>query len=247
MAGERVVIIGGDAAGMSAVSRIRKGRPDAEIVALERSPWTSYSACGIPYLVGGVVDGGIERLVARSPEQHRQQGTDVRTGHEATAIDLAAREVAVRPLDGDRYRLGFDQLLIATGGTPIRPDLPGIDLPFIHGVQNLDDAAHLLDHAEGLADRCQRVVVVGSGYIGLEMAEAFVERGCSAVVVEQAAQPMGTLDPEMGALVATAMVDHGLDLRCSPTTDRSAPTSSSWASASRRTRRWPPTPASSSG
>ena len=214
MTGERVVIIGGDAAGMSAVSRIRKGRPDAEIIALERTPWTSYSACGIPYLVGGVVDGGVERLVARSPDEHRQQGTDVRTGHEATAIDLAAREVEVRPLDGDRYRLGFDQLLIATGGTPIRPDLPGIDLPFIHGVQNLDDAAHLLDHAEGLAERCQRVVVVGSGYIGLEMAEAFVERGCSAVVVEQAAQPMGTLDPEMGALVATAMVAHGLDLRC---------------------------------
>ena len=214
MTRERVVIIGGDAAGMSAVSRIRKGRPDAEIVALERSPWTSYSACGIPYLVGGVVDGGVDRLVARSPEQHREQGTDVRTGHEATAIDLAAREVEVRPLDGDPYRLGFDQLLIATGGTPIRPDLPGIDLPFIHGVQNLDDAAHLLDHAEGLAERCQRVVVVGSGYIGLEMAEAFVERGCSAVVVEQAPQPMGTLDPEMGALVATAMVAHGLDLRC---------------------------------
>ena len=214
MTRERVVIIGGDAAGMSAVSRIRKGRPDAEIVALERSPWTSYSACGIPYLVGGVVEGGVGRLVARSPDQHREQGTDVRTGHEATAIDLAAREVEVRPLDGDPYHLGFDQLLIATGGTPIRPDLPGIDLPFIHGVQNLDDAAHLLDHAEGLAERCQRVVVVGSGYIGLEMAEAFVERGCSAVVVEKAPQPMGTLDPEMGALVATAMVAHGLDLRC---------------------------------
>jgi NADPH-dependent 2,4-dienoyl-CoA reductase/sulfur reductase-like enzyme len=211
---ERVVIIGGDAAGMSAVSRIRKGRPDAEIVALERSPWTSYSACGIPYLVGGVVEGGVDRLVARSPDQHREQGTDVRTGHEATAIDLEAREVQVRPLDGEEYRLGFDQLLIATGGTPLRPDLPGIDLPFIHGVQNLDDAAHLLDHAQTLWQRCQRVVVVGSGYIGLEMAEAFKERGCTAIVLEQAAQPMGTLDPEMGALVAIAMVTHGIDLRC---------------------------------
>src|SRR5262245_23376431 len=178
---------------MSAVSRIRKGRPDAEIVALERTSWTSYSACGIPYVVGGVV-AGIDRLVARSPDAHRAQGTDVRTGHEATAVDLAARQVAVHTDGGDEYQLGFDQLLIATGGTPIRPDLPGIDLPFIHGVQNLDDAAHLLGHAEALATRCERVVVVGSGYIGLEMAEAFLERGCQAIVVEQAAQPMGTLD-----------------------------------------------------
>jgi len=209
---ERVVIIGADAAGMSAVSRIRKGRPDAEIVALERTSWTSYSACGIPYVVGGVV-AGIDRLVARSPEAHRAQGTDVRTGHEATAIDLSARRVTVQPDGGDEYALGFDQLLIATGGSPIRPDLPGIDLPFIHGVQNLDDAALLLGHAEALATACERVVVVGSGYIGLEMAEAFLERGCQAIVVEQAAQPMGTLDPEMGALVAKAMVDRGIDLR----------------------------------
>jgi thioredoxin reductase/predicted MFS family arabinose efflux permease len=208
---ERVVIIGGDAGGMAAVSQLRKGLPDAEVVALERGHWTSYSACGIPYVVGGVVTGGVERLVARTPEAHRAAGTDVRIGHEAVAIDLDAGEVHVATADAETYRLGYDQLLIATGGTPIRPPLPGIDLPFVHGVQTLDDGADLLCHAE--AD-CQRVVVVGSGYIGLEIAEAFVERGCTATVVERAAQPMRTLDPDMGELVAEAMVAHGIDLRC---------------------------------
>jgi NADPH-dependent 2,4-dienoyl-CoA reductase/sulfur reductase-like enzyme len=206
-----VVIIGGDAGGMAAVSQLRKGLPDAEVVALERGRWTSYSACGIPYVVGGAVSGGVERLVARSPEAHRAAGTDVRIGHEAVAIDLAAGEVQVATADDATYRLGYDQLLIATGGTPIRPPLPGIDLPFVHGVQTLEDGADLLRHAEA---GCQRVVVVGSGYIGLEMAEAFVERGCTATVVERAVQPMGTLDPDMGELVARAMVSHAIDLRC---------------------------------
>ena len=122
----------------------------------------------------------------------------------------------VRPLEGEPYRLGFDDLLIGTGGLPIRPALPGIDLAFVHGVQSLDDGDHLLRHAEQLeaGARCERIVVVGSGYIGLEMAEAFVERGCSCIVVEKAPQPMGTLDPEMGQLVAEAMKSHGIDLRC---------------------------------
>jgi NADPH-dependent 2,4-dienoyl-CoA reductase/sulfur reductase-like enzyme len=208
---ERVVVIGGDAGGMSAVSQIRKGRLDAEIVAVERGSWTSYSACGIPYLVGGVVEGGIERLVARSPEAHRQSGTDMRVGHEAVAIDLDTRTVDVRGPDDRRYALGFDQLLIATGGTPIRPPLPGIDLPFVHGVQTLDDAAHLLRYAE--EPHCHDIVVVGSGYIGLEMAEAFLERGCAATVIEQAPQPMTSLDPDMGRLVAEAMESHGIDVR----------------------------------
>jgi NADPH-dependent 2,4-dienoyl-CoA reductase/sulfur reductase-like enzyme len=210
---ERVVVIGGNPGGMAAAAQIRRRRPELEVIALERGHWTSYSACGIPYVVGGLVEGGIERLVARTPEEHRRNGIDVRLGHEATAIDLERGTVEVSPPDGDSYELGYDQLLIGTGGSPIRPRLPGIDLPFVHGVQSLDDGDHLLRHAEELALDCPRIVVVGSGYIGLEMAEAFVERGCAATVVEQAAQPMGTLDPDMGRLVAVAMETHGVRLR----------------------------------
>jgi NADPH-dependent 2,4-dienoyl-CoA reductase/sulfur reductase-like enzyme len=113
---------------------------------------------------------------------------------------------------GRTFTLGFDHLHLATGATPVRPDLPGIDGPRIHGVQTLEDAAHLLEEAE----RCdaENVVVVGAGYIGLEMAEAFVRRGCPTVtVVEQGAEVMATLDPDMGAMVGEAMRQFGIVVR----------------------------------
>ena len=208
----RVVIIGGDAAGMSAATRVKASRPDAEVIVLERTRFTSYSACGIPFLVGGLVSGGVDALVARSPEEHRRRGIDVRTHHEATAIDLAAGDVEV--LDehtGEVGRLGFDELMIATGGAAVRPDLPGIDLPLVHGVQSLTDAQVLLSLAE---DGCRRIVIVGGGYIGLEMAEAYVERGCTATVIEKAAQPLAVVDADFGARVADALRGHGIDVRC---------------------------------
>lgn len=209
---ERIVIIGGDAGGMSAVSQIRKRKPDAQIVALERGRWTSYSACGIPYVVAGIVEGGVERLVVRSPAQHRRNGVDVRTGHEVTAIETASRTVTV--LDhgaGEHYELGFDQLLIATGGAPIRPPMPGIDLPFVQGVQNLEDAAVLLDHVERTG--CQRIVIVGGGYIGLEMADAFLHRGCTTTLVDRSPHPLALLDDDTGALLASALAGRGIELR----------------------------------
>ena len=208
----RTVIIGGDAAGMSAATRVRQLRPEAEVVVLERSRFTSYSACGIPYLVGGLVAGGVEALIARSPDEHRRRGIDVRTHHDATAIDPAAGEVEFVDEHAGRIdRIGYDQLLVATGGKPIRPELPGIDLPFVHGVQSLDDAQALLALAEA---GCRRIVVVGGGYIGLEMAEAYIERGCTATVVERSAQPLGVLDADFGQRVAEAMRSHGIDVRC---------------------------------
>ena len=127
-------------------------------------------------------------------------------------IDLDAGEVEF--LDqhaGTVGRIGFDQLMLATGGEPVRPDLPGIDMPFIHGVQSLDDAQALLALA---SEACRRVVIVGGGYIGLEMAEAYIERGCTATVVERAPQPLGVVDVDFGARVAEAMRSHGIDVRC---------------------------------
>jgi len=214
---ERLVVIGGDAAGMSAASQARRLRDsdELEIVAFERGPRTSYAACGIPYRIAGLVDDP-DDLIARTPVEFRErQQIDVRIHHEVVGIDLAGRTVEVRDLDADRTTTeGFDQLVVATGARPIRPPLPGIDLPFVHAVHVVDDGEALLAQAATTATGTGlRAVIVGGGFIGLEVAEAFVAQGVSTVMVEAADQIMGTLDPDMGALVADAVRAGGVDLR----------------------------------
>jgi NADPH-dependent 2,4-dienoyl-CoA reductase/sulfur reductase-like enzyme len=209
--GQRLVVIGGDGAAMSAASQARRRQADLEIVALERGNWTSYSACGIPFLVGGSIDSP-QKLVSRDPDGFRRMRIDARIAHEVTAIDLDERSVEVRNLVRERtFRLGFDLLHIATGAAPVRPDVPGIDAEHVHGVQTLDDATALLDDAESLAP--EHVVVVGSGYVGLELAESFLVRGANVTVVDHAESVMGTLDPDMGNLVAKAMRASGVTVR----------------------------------
>src|SRR5918998_3840775 len=122
---DRLLVVGGDAAGMSAAAIARRRDPDLEILAFEKGPYTSYSACGIPYFVGGLFDDS-DRLISRSPEEFRAGGIDVRTRHEVTAIDLDARQVSVRDLDAREERTeGFDQLVYAAGAEALIPDLPG--------------------------------------------------------------------------------------------------------------------------
>ena len=209
---DRLVVIGGDAAGMSAVMQVRRRQPDREIVVLEKGRWTSYSACGIPYLVGGSV-GDVDDLVARSPEAFRRDhDVDVRLGHEARAVDLDGRTVEAWDHDAGRaLKVEFDTLHIATGARPLRPDLPGIDHPMVHGVQTLDDAVRL--EAEVTPGARRRIVVVGGGYIGLEMAEAFVQRGAQVTLVEAADQLMPSLDPDVAAPLVPALEGLGIDVR----------------------------------
>jgi NADPH-dependent 2,4-dienoyl-CoA reductase/sulfur reductase-like enzyme len=210
---ERLVVVGGDAAGMSAASQARKRRPpdDLEIVAFERGSYTSYSACGIPYWIGDVVDGP-DALIARRPEEFRERyAIDVRLQSEVVGIDLAARTVEVRDTEAGRtYREGFDQLVLATGAVPVRPPVPGIDAGNVFGVQVLDDGVAVRRAIDAGA---KRAVVVGAGYIGIEMAEAMVEHGLAVTVVTRDEQPMATLDPDMGRLVRDAMTDMGIDVR----------------------------------
>ncbi|MFL6206103.1 MAG: FAD-dependent oxidoreductase [Acidimicrobiales bacterium] len=209
---ERLVVIGGDAAGMSAAMQARRRQPYLEIVAIEKGAWTSYSACGIPYLVAGDVDD-LDDLVARSPEEFRERHRiDVRLQHEAVGIDADARTVEVR--DHVRRRnitIGFDRLHIATGSRPTRPKLPGIDLDHVRGVQTLDDAKALEDHAR--TARCRSVVVVGGGYIGLEMAEAFIRWGAEVTLVEGGSQLMRTLDADMAGRLVAPLRGLGVDVR----------------------------------
>lgn len=209
---ERLLVIGGDAGGMAAASQARRRKPYMEIVALEKGNRTSYSACGIPYLVAGDVQSADE-LVARTPEEFRDKHRiDVRMHHEAMSIDLDARKVEVRDHSRDRtFQLGFDLLQIGTGARPIRPDLPGIDLPHIHGVQTVDDGVALLERAR--QSNCRKVAVIGGGYIGIEMAEAFVRWGAEVTLIEGNDQLMRTLDPDMAAPIVKAMRGQGVDVR----------------------------------
>ncbi|GAA3040508.1 FAD-dependent oxidoreductase [Streptosporangium longisporum] len=216
---ERLVVIGGDAAGMSAASqaRRRRGPDDLRIVAFEKGAHASYSACGIPYLVGGEV-ADPEELVSRRPEVFRDEfDIDLRLHSEVVEIDLDRRAVAVRDTDTGAGGGGggaprwepFDRLVVATGAVPNRPDVPGVETEGVYGVQTLDDGTALLD---AVAEKPERAVVVGGGYIGLEMAEALVRRGIRVSLVDLAGQPMSTLDPDMGALVADALRDLGVEL-----------------------------------
>ncbi|WP_406485119.1 FAD-dependent oxidoreductase [Streptomyces microflavus] len=213
MAAERLVVIGGDAAGMSAASQARrlKGPDELEIIAFERSRFTSYSACGIPYWVSGDVEHR-DDLIARTPEEHRERAIDLRMRTEVTEIDVAGRRV--RALDresADTYWTGFDKLVIATGARPVRPELPGIDAPGVHGVQTLGDGQALLDSLDAVgSEGPRRAVVVGAGYIGVEMAEAMLKRGFEVTVLNRGEQPMATLDPDMGRLVHDAMDGLGI-------------------------------------
>lgn len=209
---QRLVVIGGDAGGMAAASQARRQQKYMEIVALEKGDWTSYSACGIPYLVGGEVTDH-EQLVVRTPEQFREaQRIDVRTRHEATGIDLEAGKVEVHDhARGRTFQLGFDLLHVATGARPIRPDLPGIDRATVHGVQTLDDGLHLVAHAE--RSDCREVAVIGGGYIGIEMAEAFIRRGARVTLLEGGDQVMRTMDPDMAEPVVAALRRFGVDVR----------------------------------
>ncbi len=207
---ERLVVIGGDAGGMAAASGVRRLSPETEIVVLERGGRTSYAMCGIPYVVSGEV-ADIETLVARSPEEFRAMGIEVRTRTEAVAIDLAARTIETHDRDfGVTETVGFDQLMIGTGARPIVPDWAGGDRPHVSVVHTLPDAARL----EALARDCaqREVVVVGGGYIGVEMAEAFLARGAHVTIVTRSAHLLTNLDPEMAARVEKQATTDGIDV-----------------------------------
>jgi NADPH-dependent 2,4-dienoyl-CoA reductase/sulfur reductase-like enzyme len=210
----KLVVIGGDAGGMSAASQARRRlkKDDLQIVAFEKGHFTSYSACGIPYWIGGHVKER-DALIAREPDAFRALDIDVRMRHEVVEIDLAAREVVARDLDGRReVREGFDQLVYATGAVPVTPEWARIDGAGVFGVQTLDDGSAIHAWLEG-DPKPQKAVVIGGGYIGVEMAEAMVRRGLDVVLLEKSAQPMSSVDPDMGARVAEAIRGLGIEVR----------------------------------
>ncbi len=213
----RLLVVGGDAAGMTAASHVRRADPGADIVVVERGNHTSYSMCGIPYLVGGEVDDA-DALVVRTPEEFREQSMTVHMRTEALSADPAARTVHLRDLEsGEERDEPYDALLIATGAHPFTPDVEGLET-FGHVVHTLDEGEalrrHLDERAVAGGPAVRDAAVVGGGYIGMEIAEALVRRGVDAVLIDRAAQVMNkALDPDMAAHVERALRDFGVKLR----------------------------------
>ena len=217
---ERLLVIGGDAAGMSAASQARRRRDasDLEIVAYERSNWVSYSACGEPYHIAGDVEP-IERLVARTPERFGEMDIEVHTGHEVVELDLDHRTARVHDRrSGTTFTTGFDQVVVATGAKASRGGIAGADLHGVWELRTLDEASALRDIA---ASGTGNAVIVGGGYIGLEAAEAFLRRGWNVTVLTSGASVLErTVDPDIGDWIVESMaergirVDTGVRVRC---------------------------------
>ena len=206
----KLVIIGGVAAGASTAARARRLDEQAEIVILERGQHVSFANCGLPYHIGGVI-GDRERLLLQTPESLRELlNLDVRVGHEVTGIDRERRQVTVVDHGtGGTYEEEYDKLVLCPGAAPVCPPLPGVEHPRVMVLRNVED----MDRIKAVVDGGARAaVVIGGGYIGVEMAEAFRERGLQVDVVEMADQIMGPLDREMARDLEVHMRWHGVRL-----------------------------------
>jgi NADPH-dependent 2,4-dienoyl-CoA reductase/sulfur reductase-like enzyme/rhodanese-related sulfurtransferase len=208
----RVLIVGGVAGGASAATRLRRLDEQVQIVLFDRGPYVSFANCGLPYYVGNVIaDEG--KLLVASRELFRDRfRIDVLTEHEVVRIDRAAKSIRVRDLPAGQERdEHYDVLVLAPGAAPVRPPAPGIDLPGVFVVRTIPDSrkirAFIAEHAG------REAVVVGGGFIGLEMAENFALRGMHVTIVEKLAQVMPNLDPEMAAPIAARLKARGVDLR----------------------------------
>jgi NADPH-dependent 2,4-dienoyl-CoA reductase/sulfur reductase-like enzyme len=207
---ERLVIIGGVAAGMSAAARARRTDGNLEIVAFEKTGYVSYGSCGLPYFIGGVVKNASD-LIARTPEQFAQQKIEARTHHEVQAIDAMNRHVTVRDLDEGRdFTLEYDKLVIASGGTALRPPIPGIDLEGVFVLRNVEDGIAVKDFIA--REKPRRAVIIGGGYIGVEVAEAFTAVGLETTMLNRPPQVLNNFDPDIAQLMQDELERNGVKI-----------------------------------
>ncbi|MBM4247487.1 MAG: CoA-disulfide reductase [Deltaproteobacteria bacterium] len=209
--GKRVLIVGGVAGGASCAARLRRLDESAEIVVFDRGPYASFANCGLPYFVGDVITDQ-KKLVVASSELFRDRfDIEIRTRHEVLAVDRVRRTIRVRDLEAGTDRdEAYDALVLSPGAAPIRPPLPGIDLPGIFAVRTIPDSVRIRKWIEDRAPK--QAVVVGGGFIGLEMAENLAHRGIAVTVLEKLPQVMPPLDPEVGQVVAEHLRAHGVAL-----------------------------------
>ena len=204
------VIIGGVAGGATAAARIRRADEMAEIILLEKGKYISYANCGLPYYIGGTIQDR-DKLFVQTPQSFgRRFNIDVRVENEVTAIDTAKKTVSVRRGDGSEYVESYDRLLLSPGSSPVRPPLPGIDLDGIFTLRNVDDTDHIKQYLS--AHPVGEAVVVGGGFIGLEMAENLHQAGAHVSIVEMADQVMAPVDFSIASHVHRHLMDKGVAL-----------------------------------
>ena len=204
----KIVVIGGVAGGASAAARARRLDERAEIIMLEKSNYVSFANCGLPYHIGGDIKNR-EQLLLQTPESLKASlNLDVRTGHEVLSIDRKAQRVHIREIaSGREYDETYDKLVFCPGAIPLKPDLPGINHPRVYVLRNIEDMDQIKAMVDGSA---KSAVVIGGGYIGVEMAESLRERGLTVDLVEMLDQIMPPLDREMVRDLQTHMEQHGI-------------------------------------
>nr|MBC7244013.1 CoA-disulfide reductase [Chloroflexota bacterium] len=205
---QRLVVIGAVAAGTSAAAKAKRTNPELEVLLLERDSYISYGACGLPYFISGLIPSA-DALIARSPNEFQKQGVEVRIRHEV--LEINPQDMSLRVIDHEHtkeYRLPYDYLVVATGATSFRPPIPGLDLHGVFTLRTLHDGLALQETLR--EKRPKHVVIIGGGYIGLEMAEAFRALDLPVTIVEMAPQLMVNLDEDMSRLVLAEVERQGV-------------------------------------
>jgi NADPH-dependent 2,4-dienoyl-CoA reductase/sulfur reductase-like enzyme/rhodanese-related sulfurtransferase len=210
---KKIVIVGGVAGGMSAATRLRRLDNDAQITVLERSGYVSYANCGLPYYIGGVIEKESSLLLQTPESLHKRFNLDVRTQSEVVQIDTKSKSVKVRSLSTqEEHEMPYDKLVLSPGATPIVPPIKGIERAFT--LRTVEDTKKIHDR---VIKEPKSAVVIGGGFIGLEMVENLVHRGIPTTLVEASNQVLAPLDPEMSILVAEELRKHGVDVRLNAT------------------------------
>lgn len=218
---KRYVIVGGVAGGMSAATRLRRLDNEAEIIVLEKSGFVSYANCGLPYYIGGVIAREQDLLLQTPESLNKRFRLDVRVRNAATAVNPASKSVSVSNLDtGEKYELSYDKLILSPGATPIVPPIEGVERAMT--LRTVEDTKKIF---ESVAKAPTSAVVIGGGFIGVEVAENLVHRGIKTSLIEATPQVLAPLDPEMALLVADEMRRHGVDLRLGQSANKLTETS----------------------
>ena len=208
----RLVVIGGNGAGLSAASYVNRRRPVIETLIFEKSPYASYGSCGLPYYIEGLVKDPIELIVVPIGELRKKRGLDVRVSHEVISIDCEKRQVIVVDLiNKNEFQITYRWLVISTGATPIRPPIPGVDLKGVFTLRSLEDGISLGRYLK--ENSLKRVAIIGGGYIGMEMAEAFSIQGYEVTVIEKLPRVLPNFDVELSDKVEEKLKEKGINVR----------------------------------